>query len=622
MTIAKLSGGRAEKMLDPGGWPDVDEDVLYRRAQEFTALFQQVTAALEIWQQQGQLFSDGTWSGAAARAANTAYRNQIGQLADLQDHIATAITWHRNTADLIAEVKSTIIDTVEAADREIGVVMNQAGLAAQERRAAVKALITKAHATNVELVRDTAERIRASKDWRAAPAAVQILLSQKAAPTEEISSPPASWAASAVTAMSDRDPPAGRAAAATVDSVTGRSGRLKAEPAQAAPESSEPGRQSAAVPAASVPGTRSPGQMNPAAARVPLAAGLAPGGEPMMTKPPGAGESATPTTRGAIPAAAGMTPLAAGVPGAPASTTQSARPKQASGPVPRDNQKPSKLAVATAIPVSQARAERDAIASATADAGRGVGGVGRLQLAARIAAALNAPSGAKQITLGFFWVTGVTVSGEIVVANSYGLAYIPDGVQLPDGVHMATADSAIPASQRAAWATYPVLAVQGWAAQRGTSLRVVIGTEEQLANSDSGAAKVVLKPDDIPDVGTMTGRDRLAVVDPAAATRLAALADREVRTLLPPVGSDVNAPTDRLATLWFDLMMPMTSKAPGREAAHLKAFRAYAEHAAELAVHHARAAKQTDAQRFSVADWLYWRYVVTLLDSADPAVPG
>ena len=65
------------------------------------------------------------------------------------------------------------------------------------------------------------------------------------------------------------------------------------------------------------------------------------------------------------------------------------------------------------------------------------------------------------------------------------------------------------------------MAVQGWAAHHNTKLRAVIGTEKQLANSDAGAAKIVLKPDDIPDSGEMIGRSRLEVVDPAAAERLA-----------------------------------------------------------------------------------------------------
>jgi hypothetical protein len=85
------------------------------------------------------------------------------------------------------------------------------------------------------------------------------------------------------------------------------------------------------------------------------------------------------------------------------------------------------------------------------------------------------------------------------VANSYGLAYIPEGVNLPDHVTMATADETLPPRERAKWATYPILAIQGWAQAHDQKLRAVIATEEQFASFDPGTAKIVLRPDDIPE---------------------------------------------------------------------------------------------------------------------------
>src|SRR5262249_2618107 len=96
--------------------------------------------------------------------------------------------------------------------------------------------------------------------------------------------------------------------------------------------------------------------------------------------------------------------------------------------------------------------------------------------------------------------------------------------------------------------TYPVMAVQGWADQRNTKLRAVIATEEQLANSDSGAAKVVLKPDDIPESGDMIGRSRLDVVDPEAAGRLADTPDSRLVSLLPPAPVDADPSAEKLPT--------------------------------------------------------------------------
>lgn len=132
------------------------------------------------------------------------------------------------------------------------------------------------------------------------------------------------------------------------------------------------------------------------------------------------------------------------------------------------------------IPVSAARAARDAATAAASARQRGRGDA--LRLARRIAAALNA-SDNNAGDYGFFWITAVTTDGSIVVANSYGLAYIPDGMELPNKVYLASADHAIPVDEIARCATYPVLAVQAWAAFHDMTLRAVIGTAEQLASS-------------------------------------------------------------------------------------------------------------------------------------------
>ena len=200
------------------------------------------------------------------------------------------------------------------------------------------------------------------------------------------------------------------------------------------------------------------------------------------------------------------------------------------------------------VPVSAARAERDAIAAAaTAGALRrqSAGGSDPLQLARRIGAALNAEP---NMDFGFFWVTAVTADGQIVVANSYGLAYIPEGVNLPEQVRMASADESIPVGERAKWATYPILAVQGWAQHHNLRLRAVVATEDQFENFDPGTAKVTLQADDIPESGKMQGRNRLAVIAPDAASHLAAVSAGGLSELLPPAPSDTNPPADETAS--------------------------------------------------------------------------
>lgn len=313
---------------------------------------------------------------------------------------------------------------------------------------------------------------------------------------------------------------------------------------------------------------------------------------------------------------------------------------------------------AAMIPVSAARIERDAIAeAAAADAARRQG-TDPLVLGRRIAAALNAPGKGRPVDLGFYWITAVTTDGTIVVANSYGLAYLPDGMRLPKEVHMASADSRIPAAVRARWATYPVMAVQGWAAHHDRKLRVVIGTEQQLANSDPGATKIVLQPDDIPATGDMPGRTRLEVVDRAASELLAATTDARLIHMLPPApaiaeqrpsrepavseepgkGAPMvparlakrlrdSAPPppqpatasrqdEQLTRLWLAVSKPLASSHPDRQAVHLGAFRTYAAQAQSVLLIEARQATDPVAQRVAVADWLYWKCIARLMDAA------
>ncbi|WP_155948386.1 secretion protein EccK [Mycobacterium sp. URHB0044] len=267
------------------------------------------------------------------------------------------------------------------------------------------------------------------------------------------------------------------------------------------------------------------------------------------------------------------------------------------------------------MPVSAARAERDAILSASTAGAmqrKSNNGSAALIQARRIAAALNIGV----LDYGFFWVTGLTADGSIVVANSFGLGYIPDGVQLPPQVTMATADETIPPTDRAKWATYPILAIQGWAQSHSQKLRAVIATEEQFARFDPGAAKIVLRPDDIPETGKMQGRSRLEVIAPEVAARLASVSDAALVELLPPPPADTAAPEDRSTMLWFELTKPLMSTASDRGMAHLKAFVDYADHAQEQALYRAHTAVDAAAQRQAIADWVYWQHLSVLISDA------
>lgn len=675
MGIPRPAGEFAGRMLDPGGWPQSDEDTFYDRAQEYNDVLRRVTVLLEITQRQrSEIFEGGMWSGSAASAADSALSANIGQMRTLQDDLATVITWHRHIAGLIVQAKSDIGDNVDGAQRQIDVLKKDLRLTEAQRDAAINSLIAESYRTNTALVEETAEQVLASTYFKPPRNALEALLDQRSPPapsmpTRDVQMPDApTTSATAVSPVTPFTPIAPVNSAVSANPVTARPTpsltqsqmpSLQPSPTLSSTASAEPSPQetSGASPDSPVPETDprtyqpsglvmpadQTAQVTPAAtstskpqhsptagddassageAPVPVA-GAASGALGSSARTGGAGSAASLGPRAASSVApgaasrggAGRAPLAAGkAPTRPASSSPAARTLAARSeatarrhgtdhpelPAPES---PTPLQV----PVSKARAARDAVAEASSARKSDP-----LRFARRVAAALNAPGNGDG--LGFFWITALTTDGQIVVANSYGLAYIPDEMQLPHKVKLASADNAIPASERARTATYPVIAVQAWAAHHDMKLRAVIGTKAQLSDTDPGAAKIVLEPDDIPESGTMTGRSGLEIVDPEAAARLADTADVRLLELVPP--APVEPLEDQRRLLWLDVMKPMMSKASGRAEAHLRAFRAYAEHVKENALHQAHTASDAAAQRCAVADWLYWQRVVGLLDGA------
>ncbi|SOX55003.1 secretion protein EspK, partial [Mycobacterium ahvazicum] len=635
VSIVRPTGQYAEQMLAPNGWPQVDEDALYDRARQYTRVMSDITGVLEACRhEQISIFETGVWKGASAGTAGDELAIRIDELATLQRHLARVIAWHRDIAGSVVRAKAEIGDNVELAHRRINELENDVRLEAAERSGAIGALVSATLAGNVSVVSDTAEQIRAIKQGALPASAPRNLLSQQALAPADHDSPadapdrPASCAPAGLTpaTLSPSVPEVGQRPTPQLPSLPGLTSVSSPAPAPVTPAAA--GRpvaampwtsgggpavaKSSATPLLSHGGVRSKGvvSVRPSSGdrsttQAEEAAALP--GMPMTSATAGAGQGSgsrpligqTRADKSAVrPAAAGTT--------APrhraASRRESAEPRRAPDTV-----------AAQLVPISLARASRDAIADATVgNAARGVGS-GRLRLARQVAAALNAPVAGSTGDIGFFWLTALTTDGEIVVANSYGLAYIPDGVQLPENVHMASADEAIPTGERARWATYPVLAVQAWARHRGSELRAVIGTEKQLADCDPGAAKVVLSADDIPDSGAMVGRTRLEVVDPQAAHRLAATPDRDLLELVSPAPAG-DRPADRRATLWIAVMQPLASQLAGRQAAHLRAMRSYAVHTREVLLNRAHTTVDPVAQRNTVADWLYWNHLAARLD--------
>ncbi|WP_133056431.1 hypothetical protein [Mycobacterium decipiens] len=662
--MTRPGGTDAQRMLEPGGWPEFDEDILYDRAREYTRALRQVTDVLETCQQQRlQIFEGGIWSGGGANAARRALDGDIDRLMKLQRDIVTAIAVHDKVAGAIGYAKSAISDNVEAAQQQITVLRNDPSWSAAARDAAIETIVGTAHGVSASVVADTAEQIRAMRTWTPPDSALERLLSQKSPPADRpvpVQHPPRLRPPKSQSPGGHRPP-----RPQPPEPVTSSAHVIRQHLSGTTPPSLGQPLASSAYASPSLPvamprpasGAQSMSRTASAAPGVPV--GWPAGSTAAPAARPGRGgeqapRSATPRSRRAPPVANSSTPTTptteTGAPsalagprvpavsdgansGPSAGWTAPVRPADASptgqqmssgvGPARTNTARTEAGHRATsagpaAVPVAAARAERDAIAAgAVAEPARRRAGGGKdpLRLARHIAAALNAPDSGGQGDFGFFWVVGVTTEGAIVLANSYGVAYIPERVQLPEAACMASADEGIPVTERARWATRPALAVQAWAAHHDHVLRAIIATAEQFAGSDTGVPTVMLTSDDIPTSGGMTGRTRLQVVDPAAAARLASTTDARLPTLLPPTQVVVSPPADR-RRLWFNVMTPVVRKAPGRETAHLQALRTYAAYSHSSALWQAHTTVDVGVRRGAVADSLYWQHLRRLLDSA------
>lgn len=221
-----------------------------------------------------------------------------------------------------------------------------------------------------------------------------------------------------------------------------------------------------------------------------------------------------------------------------------------------------------------------------------------------------------QYDLFFHWITAVTQDGRIVVANNYAMAYIPEQVRLPEQVVMASVDESISPSERARWATYPVVALQSWAAHHDTKLRALIAFEHQFT-SDAGVHRELLTPEDIPASGKMAGRDRLQVLAPEVSARLARISDADLVKVLPPAPVDTTPPDEeQVLTAWEKVWERVLSRSATRGEPQLEAFCAYATCAQERALYDAHTAVELEAQRRAVDGFIYWQHVGQLTADA------
>lgn len=81
-------------MLDPDGWPNVDEDELTARADSLSKLLRVVTSSLDRWFHETADTSTGAiWSGRAANAGASATATTRVEIVASQSALVRTINW-------------------------------------------------------------------------------------------------------------------------------------------------------------------------------------------------------------------------------------------------------------------------------------------------------------------------------------------------------------------------------------------------------------------------------------------------------------------------------------------------------------------------------------------------
>lgn len=380
---------------------------------------------------------------------------------------------------------------------------------------------------------------------------------------------------------------------------------LAAAAAAASLATPEPAAQAGAASGAPAAGGAATGSGGAAApvSQAAASTAAAPTGAPQAGAAPAAPLGPAPTPSPAAPVAAPATGAAGAGPGvAPMSTNQQ-----------------QSAAAAAPIPVTAARAERDAMAAA-ARVGlvRKSAGDADVQFAERIAAALHAPPSIPAMAWNFVWAVGVTATGEIIAANSYGVSFIPDGMCLPSQVIFVSADESIPAGQRGRWVREPFVALQAWCTFHDKTLKVVIGTEQEVQPFTGSLQTKIIPPEDIPTDGLMKGRTRLEVIAPEAAAKLAEWPDAQLHEALPPQPVQLTPPDPAaIGKAWMESIRPlMQTTGEAYRTAHLEKLAAYGRLQEAAALYRAYTAPYAADLRAAITDWVWWQQFSTIQGDA------
>lgn len=142
MPIPRPTTADAPAMLEPDGWPGIEEDLVSDLAVMLRRTCAQLEDVGEACWEAGALFEDGRWQGPAGAAAAVRFEEILEQMRSVLAALALVTDWHFDVCESATEVKEDIF---------AGVLSTQALIEAtrEAQPEAVPPLIAAQHVSNI-----------------------------------------------------------------------------------------------------------------------------------------------------------------------------------------------------------------------------------------------------------------------------------------------------------------------------------------------------------------------------------------------------------------------------------------------------------------------------------------
>ena len=167
MGIEKIAGEYIQEMTEPSGWPDIDENILFARANELLELRNAVSAAVDQWNREySSIFESGSWRGSGAEAGGSSIQTSLRAMSQLQNHLAKGYAYYNMVAGLVAQAKTTINQNLQSAQEMIQTIRETPGLDEQSKEEIIRGYVLSQRGLNASVVVSGASQVSIAREGR------------------------------------------------------------------------------------------------------------------------------------------------------------------------------------------------------------------------------------------------------------------------------------------------------------------------------------------------------------------------------------------------------------------------------------------------------------------------